>query len=275
MICSRLFDFIYKKSEITSVDQLLEDFGEYPPTPLCCKTPPDAKVYKVVGNGLGYLIYKNKQLIWTMNNVSNLADFGNKKLNEPAEVISLAWNQLSKAKSELVESIKESNILLKFVYLILSPVAFSLALLMLILVSIYALKSIIILNVNAYKRFNERLGEHVPIGNGESFYVFIKKSKGNEDAIVSHECLHVLQDYQNFDGEEVNRNLDVEANLKGNVEDKYLDNSTVKYFFNRLEIEARLHEVVLMHYRSKKLMPLDVSEFRVMLINDFLEVTDK
>ncbi len=291
MIFSRLFDFIYKKTEMTSVDQLLEDFGEYPPSPLSCNTPPDTKVYKVIGNRLGYMIYRNKDLLWIIKNASNLVDIGNKELKVSAEATSLMKKKFSAYKVKLkavagniVNILKEHNIFEKFiVLLLLSPVILLIMSVLIVLIIpfvflylfIVVSRAFVIENLYYNNRFSTIRGEHQFIADGKSFSIFTRKFKGKDDAVVSHENLHVLQNYQDLNDGKVNRSSDYEANLNYIVLDKYLKNDYVQYLFDRREVEARLHEVVLIHYRSKKFMPLDVSGFKMMVLSYFLGVTDK
>ena len=94
-----------------------------------------------------------------------------------------------------------------------------------------------------------------------------RDSKAVEE-VISHENIHVLQSSHgefDFDKRRIeNERVDdfYEQHVNGNVKrEKYF-----KYLFNRLEVEARIHELVSAFYTTTHQIPLSRKEFLVCLL---------
>lgn len=91
--------------------------------------------------------------------------------------------------------------------------------------------------------------------------IVVRESRGRlgDDGVVSHEHIHLLQ---HRDGEVHSRGLQSPATL---LSDKALTIPQLQYFFEKREVEARLHECVLSCYRAWGHLPLTVNDFLSLL----------
>ena len=111
-----------------------------------------------------------------------------------------------------------------------------------------------------------------------NIYLFshkIKSTGADVNQVISHENIHVLQASHGeldmvqraMDIERVNKYCELHTNYNAKRE------SHVKYLFNKLEVEARVHELVSAFYISSRQFPLSRKEFIVCLLysNTILE----
>lgn len=114
-----------------------------------------------------------------------------------------------------------------------------------------------------------------------NIYLFshkIKSTGADVNQVISHENIHVLQASHGeldmvqraMDIERVNKYCELHTNYNAKHE------SHVKYLFNKLEVEARVHELVSAFYISTHQFPLSRKEFLVCLLysNGILEELD-
>jgi len=102
----------------------------------------------------------------------------------------------------------------------------------------------------------------------------IKRSKNSSDklvrtmsfeSIVSHEHIHLLQNYYFPEGRKFSFGSEKVNFLKSLLEEPENDFASVLYLFNANEMEARLHEVVLSYYRKYGELPSDEIGFLKLL----------
>ena len=146
-----------------------------------------------------------------------------------------------------------------------------------ITLSIFALATLpfIILPVLVIFSFNMQIdprGFYSAALSNRTLYVMKGRKKIEHfDPVISHEHIHMIQDEMYKSGFIQNltfNNFSVNAEIF-NFETlkKYKEKVPVNYLFSPLEIEARLHEIVLTYYRSKKSMPRNAVEFVEMIMN--------
>ena len=75
------------------------------------------------------------------------------------------------------------------------------------------------------------------------------------DAVLSHEHIHLLQHKFGLSTTRYLRNPD------DLIAEEYNGDSSVLYMFEDIEVEARLHEIVLSYYRKAHALPLTVDAF--------------
>lgn len=118
----------------------------------------------------------------------------------------------------------------------------------------------------------DAMGFYSSILSNKTLYLVNKSS--NYDyyhPIISHEHIHMIQDEMYKSGfiqplifHKTNVINDICYTEKLNKVSKIC---TLDYLFSPLEIEARLHEVVLTYYREKKIMPKNADEFIELILS--------
>jgi hypothetical protein len=119
--------------------------------------------------------------------------------------------------------------------------------------------------------------EYEPYGETSSFmknhiYLYsknIQKIGINVNQVIGHENIHILQIHNGdldiakrvLDKERVNRYC--ELNLRANIEHQ----SKIKYLLSKVEIEARVHELVSGFYIITQHLPINRKEFLVCLLS--------
>ena len=149
------------------------------------------------------------------------------------------------------------------------------ALAVILSITTLAILPIILLSGFFIMSFNRRIdprGFYSALLSNRTLYVIGDKKKMEHfDPVISHEHLHMIQDemyksglIQNitFNNDAVDTEIFNSDALK-----KYRKKVSLNYVFSPLEIEARLHEIVLTYYRSKKSMPRNTVEFSDMIHN--------
>lgn len=105
----------------------------------------------------------------------------------------------------------------------------------------------------------------------KNLYVVSSKDSQLFEPVISHEHIHLLQDeiYKSgsisvfsFNKESINQKIFNESKLV-----EYSEYASIAYLFSPLEIEARLHEVLLTYYRKTKVMPKNRKEFGKLIFN--------
>lgn len=229
--------YFYSNQEVLSQDQLREDFGEFPPRPLKTKKFEfEFKIRRIRGIGALYNSYTIASKVAKSMHPNSKIQTQNspefKAVKEYFEQVNLFSVKISKALH-----IKNEKILLNY---------------LLYLFSVF-LTFILFIKLNNKKN---GLGYHLSFFQDERV-VTIKngtKSKVNPDSVVSHEHLHFLQ-HLNSENNRIMRFPEIvlpETKRK----DRFL-----LYIYEKNELEARLHEIVLSYYRFKKMLPVTKKEF--------------
>lgn len=237
---SRIKNYFYCKNTVLSKNQLKTDFGDYPPFPLN-----DAEIQ----------FEFNKVEVRWFGVIYNTFNIGKKMVEASGSTIHLrpfradgvsddVLNQISESAKSLKELINsKQKFVLAFVLALVLPVVF-----------IKFRKSI----------FFNSAGFYLPvIGSENQITVRISNEKNDLriDSIISHEHIHFLQYMLNeYQGAKIS-DLDF-LNSDLIKKDKYKPYAQfLVYAFERNEVEARLHEVVMSYYRANKELPLTLDGF--------------
>lgn len=93
------------------------------------------------------------------------------------------------------------------------------------------------------------------------------------DAIVSHEHLHLLQYHWMKQSGLTGGEKTGEMIARDLLCQEYRNNSQVDYLLNQKEIEARLNELVVEHYREPEVLPSNQDEFLEMIMRNKVFLT--
>jgi hypothetical protein len=225
-IASLFFRPFFSVKKMTSQEQLLEDFGEFPPTPLRCENlTGDFNVVRTSGIGQIYhdLAIQFRVLDTDIDSLSTdlISKFGADKLHDVRSTLEHLGPSIS-----------------RFLFCWLLVVRTAAA-----------------IRYGAPR--SNALGLFVPLFKDElQIVVKAQRNLHNSDAhIVSHEHIHVLQ---HRNPESHCRHVRSPQELLS--EDGCAD-SLILYILEKKEIEARLHESVLSFYRKHHYLPMTVSSF--------------
>jgi hypothetical protein len=241
---SAIKKYYYSKTTKTSEQQLKEDFLEYPPSPLR-KTKPTWEFDVIKTRGIGN-IYNQFDTAMALSRASE------------AEIDPAAYKEFQlKTLHDAISLLKQWKLLHKFSLVLLCSMLF------------YSL-------VRASRRRRIK-AVFLPLFKAER-KITLKIKRGDTDdslaSILSHEHIHLLQQRS---AHAPAQHLDNPADI---ISDKQKDNPFMQYLFQGLEVEARLHEVVVSYYRCKRQLPLTVDGFIELLagsekISEFLILPDE
>jgi hypothetical protein len=227
---------IYHRHTRTSQEQLREDFGAFPPTPLQCKLPRSGFVIvRARGPGTWINYWRRSaelmrafdldratvapELLEAMTNLCKAEISGDRAPNQ-VQPHRGAWPRL-------------------FVRLTL------------------------IIVFRAFEKTRKRgLGYFLPITSQDRQITLLAGSQrkaGLANAVLAHEHLHFLQNEH-----ALNPNKG-ELNLPRILAEPRAKDPFVLYLLEPLEVEARLHELVLSFYRARQMLPQTVDAFLGML----------
>jgi hypothetical protein len=266
--------FFKKRQSIDSTEQLNNDFGEYPPHPLVNTMQRQLPFYVVHTSLLNKKLY---DLILLVRSLRIELDHTNPFLSDISKIKSRFRKQLSDAR-EQINSFK-SEIANSAIHIKIFAVVFITLVLPIFILFAAAFILFNIIQITLQTNFSSNsLGFYIPIPfNGRSeivantYRIKHRSSKDTNDGIISHEHIHLLQDhyfsrldmpyrsYNHFSG----KNEIVLKQLLNNPEQKFND---LQYYFQINEMEARLHEVVLSHYRVYRVLPATHHEFTEMIL---------
>ncbi len=224
----------------TSEQQLLDDFGEFPPTPLRCESlKGEFKVVRTHGIGS---IYQDLMLHKAFLNAIDL---------DPQSISTEAMNFLGTTSTSVPE-IRRALATLSGGSVFGKRVLVSLAL------GHQFLK----MTAKAIRFGPTRpnvLGAFIPLFKNES-QIFIqagrlRKREKSDASTVTHEHLHLLQ---HRNPEDHSRHVKAPQDL---LTEKGLSKDVLLYTLEKREVEARLHECVLSFYRAHRQLPLTTSGF--------------
>lgn len=233
-LVTRYYD-VKKKS---SIQQLRDDFGSYPPFPLMCnELKGNLEVVRIRGIGeLAYDLVKLKRLLRALDGVSPALS---------PEFIEFYGTDDLRALHQTLSRLGPNS---KF----LRPFAISLMYAATIMRSTARL-------IRSRYHVDRGLGYFLPLRADESSIVIKMarhaKTGADEMSTISHEHLHLLQ----F--------RDTEQHLRHARSPEQLvtarDESMphLRYLLEKNELEARLHETVLCFYRSNGILPVTCSAF--------------
>jgi hypothetical protein len=231
---ARLFRRLYSVQHRSSRAQLELDFGHFPPAPLRCKDLKGSwNLVRVAGIGQ---TYQDLRVFRALMKAVGKDDQGavdrDISSNEEYQAARRVAGELAKVRRLLVGVLWLTPILLAVrSYFSKTPAVHSRD------------------GVGGY--FNALLPDHIVIRE--------TGGKLGDAAVVSHEHVHLLQHH---DGETHSRALQSPSTF---LSDKALTVPQLQYFFEKREVEARLHECVLSCYRAWGHLPLVVSELMSLL----------
>lgn len=236
----RMTRIFYNESEKTSVAQLRDDFGAYPPTPLAAGATDDPfKVVSVRGPGMFYAQIRMFRECWSMPD-SAFATGGQSSELAQAKVAILHARAVV---NKLYTDYGHLRIMrgLMAVGLVLTAIA-------------YWLKS---------RKERRAIRGYFTSMPGLAAQVTVAASPGKTgitpDAVLSHEHIHLLQHQHGASG---SRHFRAQSDL---IQEKWTASAATAYLLKDAEVEARLHEVVLSSYRAMPALPLVLDDFLAML----------
>lgn len=284
--------FFSKKISTNSECQFKSDFGEYPPKPL--EPMKLNKQFDILSKGKVGLFFYNVSQIFSS---TFLAVVGKSPLHTSSQAM-IDWRnnmvlirkRILKIKTRLIKGaihFKKSTFQMKFVFFVLILIACLTLLLFLFLFVVYQFIRLCIhfLILGARSSTYENYGFFQRLANRSSQVVVntfaLRKCKNSAEksvrtisfeSIVSHEHIHLLQNY--YFSERVKYEDDSEKVnfLKSLLEDPENDFDVFSYFFKIDEMEARLHEVILSYYRKYGELPSDEKGFFKLLFGSRSEV---
>jgi hypothetical protein len=242
--------FFYSEEKRSSENQMKKDFGDFPPSPLNCKNT-DCNFNVVRTRWIGSLYYN----LFIIKKLFQASESEMDSLRSESTAI------FTKITLDIRKSFKDflcaSTVLFKKSKFKFSILIFSTVAILVILAPAYVIWTVFMFfKIN--RNMNTALGLFIPPFNGE-WQITIRpganKKRRNEESIISHEHIHLLQ-HRDFDKH--NRNMKYPDML---ILDKYKDEKYFLYLLEKKEVEARLHEVILSYYREKKELPLTLEGF--------------
>ncbi|MES2538190.1 MAG: hypothetical protein V4632_20200 [Pseudomonadota bacterium] len=232
-----MLSYFYKRFERTSMQQLREDFGEFPPAPLQC-TPPASTFVVVRVRGPGAWINywrRSAELLQALE--SNPETVATELLE--------ALSDLSRVDAQTDPESGQARIAHRYVV----PRSFVRAALM-----------------GIFRRVDTRskrlLGHVLPITQHDRQITLLDRASTKAEraaAVLAHEHLHFLQHQNAVTWDKAVREP---QQILGK---KLAQDRFILYLLERLEVEARLHELVLSHYRAWHMLPQTVDAFLGML----------
>jgi len=248
----RLLHPIYRVDRRSSASQLALDFEEFPPSPLlCAELEGSWNLVRVRGIGRSYQDLKVlRALARAVEQEESVID---REISSNEQFLFMRQN-FEKAKQQFPRLMRAVVWLLPVVVAIRPWFSRS--------------EAVLITRDGSEGYFNALSPDDIVVKAAA-------KNVMSEAAIASHEHIHLLQ---HRDGENHNRFLRSPSSL---LSDKALEIPQIQYFFEKKEVEARLHEYVLSFYRSHGHLPITVTGFLSLLgssrnlawfINDTLEI---
>jgi hypothetical protein len=228
-----IFRPFYSVESRTSEAQLLLDFGDFPPAPLRCNlSTGEFRIVRTWGIGDVYF-----ELI-KLNRVLKAFE---------SEPHALSQEFLQYYGTEAVYELRHIlDGLRKFPRFIKST----------LVTFIFAIKAVGLLVARPFNK-PKGMGLFTPVFNNESsILIRTARFKGKTDeSVISHEHIHLLQ-HRHLENH--SRNI---KSQKKQLSEEYAAEPFCLYLFEKDEVEARLHEVILSYYRTHLLLPLTVQTF--------------
>ncbi|MGM0985022.1 MAG: hypothetical protein ACQEXG_16665 [Pseudomonadota bacterium] len=252
---------LYQDNKVKSTTQLENDFLEFPPFPLQNSLlTSEFTVVKVYG--IGRLFYYLKMFY---NFLFKRGYAINKNFSDSSVLMDMQRNtreNLSQVKEAFSNMKKEfeKQIFLKRILVFVSVIILSPIMVIALLMSIFYFTirfGVVLLRIN--KNTLGNLGVFLPLIEGQEVVIvrpdLARKRKVDISAVLSHEHIHFLQ-YKNDDSSRKSTINSPEVFIKEKLLTSY-----ILYLFERNEVEARLHELVLSYYRKFRQLPLELEGF--------------
>jgi hypothetical protein len=229
--------YFYNRVECTSGQQLHDDFGEFPPAPLQCAAPASTFVVVRIRGPGAWVNYwrRSTELLQALESA-------------PETVAPEIIEALSDLRKVDVQTDPESGQMRnEHSYVVPRPLVRALL-------------------IGTFRRFDTSrkrgLGHVLPITQHDCQITLlgrVNRKAGQAAEVLSHEHLHFLQHHN-----AANSNNKVR---KPNhiLNDEQAKDRFILYLLERLEVEARLHELVLSYYRAWRMLPQTVDAFLGML----------
>ncbi len=242
-LLARVVRHFYSVEWKTSEQQLLDDFGEFPPTPLHCESlKGEFKVVRTHGIGKVY------QDCVHVKAIVNALD------SDPQSMTTDAMNFVGGT-----EAVLEFR---RAIHTLSRGSAFGKRLLISSAIGLFFLKITASTIRFGPTRPND-LGRFIPILKNESqIHIMagrLRKLQKSDESIISHEHIHLLQHKSR---EDHSRHVKAPQDLLAEgLTEKRLPKAWLLYLLEKNEVEARLHECVLSFYRAHRQLPLTTSGF--------------
>ena len=249
-LISSVINVFYCEERVLSKIQLKNDFGDYPPFPLRGDDLDlEFNIVNVRGVGVIYNLFNIfKKMLKESEQDTNLNPL---LINGASDNTLIELNEVAKAFNELKNS--KHKFVFVFAIAVVSP--------------------FVLIKMRKSKFFDTNCrGFYLPaIGSENQITARLGSGLMDPLAIISHEHLHFLQRMNNeFQGGGVNNLNFLNSEQANNERFKQLAQFML-YAFERNEVEARLHEIVLSYYRANRELPLTIGGFINLMAtcNDF------
>lgn len=261
----RFIDKHFKVEDSNSLEQFIKDFGEYPPAPMKCASPETS--FKI------FYLSKIGRIVYTFNMLRRLSKSKDSERSEIFSEKSLGaeWVIMYKTFNESVEGLDSFKKLYGQLGVV-KRVIFSI-----LLITALPILAAFFLCLSprffiAYKNMTDvhdfSAGGFLPVLNDDLEITVNTSVRNREDSIISHEHIHLCQ-YISY----LKNNPDGSWGEGVNSPEDFIDatsiegGSNILYYYERREIEARLHELVLSFYRSSGFLPVSKDGFLEMLVS--------
>lgn len=229
--------FFYSRAEHSSEQQLHDDFGEFPPDPLQCKAP-EFKFVVVRTRGPGaWLNY------WTRS----------------AEVLKILQSKPESISPPFREAL-DTLIAINTAY---DPDSGTSKTTCTFLAPHSLMRLLIARSLWKFEASHKSgLAYVLPISSCDNQITLLGKIHRKPEriaAVLSHEHLHLLQNARGVS------HIKEVFNPHQVLNSECVHERTMLYLLERREVEARLHELVLSHYRSCRSLPQSLDTFLTML----------
>jgi hypothetical protein len=232
-----LFRRVYSVEDKTSEAQLGEDFGEFPPLPLRCQNLSGRfSIIRVRGIGEAY---QDIQLIRSVWEAIDADDIESLSTDMRAQIDVESILELSRE----IRAFTRESILLRVIF---SSMVYG-----------FLFIKMVIGDIRKGRNRYTVLGLFVPVKKYESRIIIRsgRHLKRSDAPTISHEHIHLLQHKSQ---EKHRRNVNSPEAL---ICDDRMADSFVNYIFEKDEVEARLHELVVSFYRIHRQLPVTVPGF--------------
>lgn len=251
---NKIKSYFYTIEIKNSRDQLQEDFGVHPPTPLLKSE-----------NNIQFELIKYQGLIG--RSIIFIKDFKseiNKSRIELNEQPNLKVNQRIHNFFTFTQKSSQNNPLKMVLSFLGLLVALTLVIILAPLIIMYVVFVLLRLYLKVI-RSDSQTGGYFDASSKNCNRIFInakkKKTAADLHVHISHEHIHLLQfKSQNYNEPGLNRALFLPP--------EYRDDQRFLYLMDRREIEARLHESVLSYFKYAKELPTTTVGFIELLIGD-------
>lgn len=259
-LLARIIRPFYSVEHKTSQQQLLDDFGEFPPTPLSCKSLKGefeiVRIYRIGEIYQKFVLHTKLLKTMMKSNDSGMSADMSSKLNSISE-----FEKENLIKMKAIFSGDDSVVFKDLDEL--SGVHPMIKVLIKSLIKTFLLgyMPIKLLSIVIKSPLNPtRLGGFSGLFKNESQVTIqmgnLNKQQRSEVSIISHEHIHLLQHRNNQIHYHIKLPQDL---LKDDLDESFCKH--ILYVLQKDEIEARLHEIALSFYRVHRHLPLTTTDF--------------